>query len=122
MGRAIHPLKLPASVKAPAACFAEEDGVSLNQWTAAVVAQKVGTVETAAEFCRRRGEGAQPGDLRAVLGRIPDRRDSRWLPSPRKRQAAYWTLDTTHVGPRAASQSLKITLAASATQWFRSAR
>jgi len=30
-------------------------------------------VETAAEFFRRRAEGARPGDLSAVLARVPDR-------------------------------------------------
>ncbi len=73
MSKATYPLKLPASVKAAAARLAKEDGVSLNQWIAAAVAQKVGAVETAAEFFRRRAEGAKPGDLRAVLARAPDR-------------------------------------------------
>jgi hypothetical protein len=73
LSKATYPLKLPASVKAAAARLAREDGVSLNQWIAAAVAQKVGAVETAAEFFRRRAEGAKPGDLRAVLARVPDR-------------------------------------------------
>ena len=73
MSKAAYPLKLPASIKAAAARLAKEDGVSLNQWIAAAVAQKVGAVETAAEFFRRRGEGAKPGDLRSVLARVPDR-------------------------------------------------
>lgn len=73
MSKATYPLKLPASVKAAAARLAKEDGVSLNQWIATAVAQKVGAVETAAEFFRRRGEGAKPGDLRAILACVPDR-------------------------------------------------
>jgi hypothetical protein len=73
MSKATYPLKLPASIKAAAARLAREDGVSLNQWIAAAVAQKVGAVETAAEFFRRRGEGAKPGDLGAILARVPDR-------------------------------------------------
>jgi len=73
MSKATYPLKLPASIKTAAARLAKEDGVSLNQWIAAAVAQKVGAVETAAEFFRRRGEGAKPGDLRAILARVPDR-------------------------------------------------
>ncbi len=72
MSKATYPLKLPASIKAAAARLAREDGVSLNQWIAAAVAQKVGAVETAAEFFQRRGEGAKPGDLRAILARVPD--------------------------------------------------
>ena len=73
MSRATYPLKLPASVKAAAARLAKEDGVSLNQWIAAAVAQKVGAVETAAEFFRRRTGGARPDDLHAILALAPDR-------------------------------------------------
>ena len=73
MSKATYPLKLPASIKAAAARLAHEDGVSLNQWIASAVAQKVGAVETAAEFFRRRGEGAEPGTLRAILAHVPDR-------------------------------------------------
>ena len=72
MSRA-YPLKLPDSIKAAATRLAREDGVSLNQWITAAVAQKVGAVETAAEFFKQRGQGATPGDLRAILARIPDR-------------------------------------------------
>ncbi len=73
MSKATYPLKLPASIKAAATRLAREDGVSLNQWIAAAVAQKVGAVETAAEFFQQRGKGAKPGDLPAVLARVPDR-------------------------------------------------
>jgi hypothetical protein len=47
--------------------------VSLNQWIASAMAQKVDAVKTAAEFFRRRAEGARPGDLGAILARVPDR-------------------------------------------------
>lgn len=72
MSKATYPLKLPASIKAAAARLAREDGVSLNQWIAAAVAQKVGAVETAAEFFARRGRSANPSDLRSILTRAPD--------------------------------------------------
>ena len=49
MSKATYPLKLPTSIKRAAARLAKEDGVSLNQWIATAVAQKVGAVETAAE-------------------------------------------------------------------------
>jgi HicB family len=39
------PLKLPNSIKKAAQRLAKEDGVSLNQWIAAAVAEKVGVVE-----------------------------------------------------------------------------
>ncbi len=73
MSKATYPLKLPASVKAAAARLAKEDGVSLNQWIASAVAQKVGAIETAAEFFRRRAGDAKPEDLRAILALVPDR-------------------------------------------------
>ena len=73
MSKATDPLKLPASVEAAAARLAREDGVSLNQWIAAAVAQKVGAVQTATEFFRRRAGNARPEDLHALLCLAPDR-------------------------------------------------
>lgn len=72
MSKATYPLKLPASVKEAAARLAREDGVSLNQWIAAAVAEKVGAVETAATFLRRRAAGATGEGLHAILARVPD--------------------------------------------------
>jgi hypothetical protein len=72
MSNATYPLKLPASIKAAAARLAKEDGVSLNQWIATAVAQKVGVVETAAAFFQRRAGGAVPDDLKRVMGKVPD--------------------------------------------------
>jgi hypothetical protein len=54
MSKATYPLKLPLSIKKAAQRLAKEDGVSLNQWIAAAVAEKVGVVETAAAFFRQR--------------------------------------------------------------------
>ena len=72
MSRATYPLKLPASLKAAAARLAKEDGVSLNQWIVAAVAQKIGAVETAADFFKRRAGDARPEDLRLFLAGAPD--------------------------------------------------
>ena len=47
MSKATYPLKLPLSIKKAARRLAKEDGVSLNQWIAVAVAEKVGVVETA---------------------------------------------------------------------------
>ena len=69
MTRASYPLKLPASVKAAAARLAKEDGVSLNQWIAVAIAQKIGVVETAADFLQRRAGKARPEDMLAFLDR-----------------------------------------------------
>ena len=41
--------------------LAKEDGVSLNQWIAAAVAEKVGVVETAADFFKKRAGKGHPG-------------------------------------------------------------
>jgi len=70
--RSSYPLKLPASVKEAAAQLAKEDGVSLNQWIAAAVAEKVGVVRTAAAFLERRAAGASSEELRAFLLSAPD--------------------------------------------------
>jgi hypothetical protein len=66
-----YPLKMAASLKKAAARLAAEDGVSLNHWINMAVAQKVSAVETAEAMRRRFGEG-EAGDLRAVLGKVPD--------------------------------------------------
>jgi hypothetical protein len=67
-----YPLKLPASIRDAAARLAKQDGVSLNQWIASAVAQKIGAVETAAFFADR-AQGATADGLLAVLAQVPDR-------------------------------------------------
>ncbi|WP_374412361.1 toxin-antitoxin system HicB family antitoxin [Novosphingobium colocasiae] len=69
MSKASYPLKLPTSVKEAAARLAKEDGVSLNQWIAVAIAQKIGVVETASDFLRARAGKARPGDMLALLDR-----------------------------------------------------
>ena len=71
MSKVAYPLKLPTSIKNAAAKLAKGDGVSLNQWIASAVAEKVGTVETAAEFFKRRAGKAKPRDLLWFLDRAP---------------------------------------------------
>lgn len=73
MSRIGYPLKLPRSVKEAAARLAREDGVSLNQWIATAVAEKIGAVEATAEFQRRRATGATAIDLLRALAGAPDR-------------------------------------------------
>ncbi len=46
--------------------------MSLNQWIASAVGQKVGAVETASEFLRKRAGDAKPEDLLAFLAAAPD--------------------------------------------------
>ncbi len=67
-----YPLHLPESLKASAMRLAEQDGVSLNQWIVAAVAQKIGAVESADGFLKDRA-GARPGGLLSLLDNAPDR-------------------------------------------------
>jgi hypothetical protein len=72
MSKGSYPLKLPQSIKRAAERLAKEDGVSLNQWISVAVAQKVGSVETAAEFLRRRAGNARVEDIKRFMAEIPD--------------------------------------------------
>lgn len=67
-----YPLQLPQSLKETAARLAHEDGVSLNQWIVSAVAQKVGAVQTADDFLKRRAGKAGRGDLTRLLDKAPD--------------------------------------------------
>ena len=71
MSRATYPLKLPVSIKKAAQRLAKEDGVSLNQWIAVAVAEKVGVVETAAEFFKKRAGKATGAGLMKYLRNAP---------------------------------------------------
>ncbi|HEX4065176.1 MAG TPA: hypothetical protein VHZ09_04065 [Acidobacteriaceae bacterium] len=77
MNRSAYPLKLPISIKRAAERLAKEDGVSLNQWIAVAVAQKVGVIETAQEFFARRREKGDPQQLLKILQKAPKRARSR---------------------------------------------
>ena len=72
MSKAAYPLKLPLSVKKAAQRLAAEDGVSLNQWIAVDVAEKIGVVETAAEFFKKRAGKATGAGLIKFLRHAPD--------------------------------------------------
>ena len=67
MSKSTYLLKLPTSVKTAAARLAKAEGVSLNQFIAAAVAEKVGVMETAREFLKRRAGDAKPKDLLKYL-------------------------------------------------------
>jgi hypothetical protein len=72
VSKSAYPLKMPNSVKAAAARLAKADGVSLNQFIAVAVAEKVGAIETASEFLRRRAGKAKPADLLRFLRGAPN--------------------------------------------------
>jgi hypothetical protein len=71
MSKATYPLKLPLSIKEAAQRLAKEDGVSLNQWIAVPVAEKVGVVEPAAEFLKKRAGRATGEGLMKFLRTAP---------------------------------------------------
>lgn len=71
MSKATYPLKLPLSIKKAAQRLAKEDGVSLNQWIAAAVAEKVGVVETATDFFKKRAVKATGAGLMKFLRTAP---------------------------------------------------
>ncbi len=71
MSKATYPLKLPLSVKQAAQRLAKEDGVSLNQWIASAVAEKVGVMETAADFFKKRAGHATGAGLMKFLRKAP---------------------------------------------------
>jgi hypothetical protein len=80
MSKATYPLKLPLFIKKAAQRLAKEDGVSLNQWIAVAVAEKVGVVETAAEFFKKRagkatGEGLMKF-IRSAPKTVPEPEDT----------------------------------------------
>lgn len=56
-----YPLRLPKSVKAAAEKLAREEGISMNQFVATAVAEKLAAMQTASFFAERR----QRADLAA---------------------------------------------------------
>ncbi|HUA97332.1 MAG TPA: hypothetical protein VMA34_03325 [Terracidiphilus sp.] len=73
MNRSSYAVKLPPSLGSAARKLADEDGVSLDQWVSIAVAQKIGSIESAEEFFKRRGQGANQVDFLEILRNAPDR-------------------------------------------------
>lgn len=71
MSKSAYPLKLPTSVKTAATQLAKADGVSLNQFIAAAVAEKVGSMRSAETFLVERAGRAKPRDLLRYLRKAP---------------------------------------------------
>ncbi len=72
MNKSSYPLKLPISIKQAAQHLAKQDGVSLNQWISVAIAEKIGVVETAALFLKRKAGESKPEDLNYFLDKAPD--------------------------------------------------
>ena len=62
---------MPLSVRTAAARLAKADSVSLNQFIAAAVGEKIGTIETADAFLKLRAAKAKPADLMRFLTSAP---------------------------------------------------
>jgi hypothetical protein len=58
-------------VRSSAAELAASDGVSLNQFIAAAVAEKVGSLRAADNFLRERAGSTKPKDMLKYLRRAP---------------------------------------------------
>ena len=71
MSNARFPLKLPMSIKKAAQRLAKEDGVSLSRWIAVAVAGKVGVIETASDFFKKRAGKASGEGLMKYLRTAP---------------------------------------------------
>ena len=63
-----YPLRLPRSVKAAVEKLAKEEGVSLNQFVATAVAEKLSAMRTEAFFAERAGR-SDPDAFRRILTR-----------------------------------------------------
>lgn len=64
-------LNLPQSLKKAAEDFADKDGVSLNQYVALALAEKIGA-RGAAEFFAERGKGGSAARAITFLERRPE--------------------------------------------------
>jgi len=62
---------LPESIVKRAEELAQEDGVSLDIWVTSALVQKIGSVESAAEFFRNRSARASKG-LEHYLNLVPN--------------------------------------------------
>ncbi len=71
MSKRTYPLKLPNSVKNATAELAKLDGVSLNQFIAATVAEKVGALQTARMILREKAGASKPRDMLKYLRQAP---------------------------------------------------
>jgi hypothetical protein len=68
MTQTTYPLRLPASVKAAAEKLAREEGISMNQFVATAVAEKLAAMKTAEFFAAKRNN-ADLSALRRMLKR-----------------------------------------------------
>lgn len=63
-----YPLRLPRSIKAAAENLARAEGISMNQFIATAVAEKLSALSTA-DFFVQRAQRAKPDTLDKILNR-----------------------------------------------------
>ncbi len=63
---ATYPLRLPRSIKAAVEKLAQSEGISMNQFVATAVAEKLAVLNTAAYFAERRGRADLPAFKRLL--------------------------------------------------------
>jgi hypothetical protein len=70
-----YPLRLPRSVKAAVEKLAREEGISMNQFVATAVAEKLAAMNTVAFFTERRERADLPAFLKILRrqGGMPPR-------------------------------------------------
>ena len=76
-------LRLPNSIHKQLKIYAEEDGISMNQFIATAVAEKLASLATM-EYLEQRARRGSKDKFNAVLSRVPDvepEEDDR-LPAP----------------------------------------
>ncbi len=66
--KSTYPLRLPRSIKAAVEKIAKEEGISLNQFVATAVAEKLSAMNTAAFFAER-AQRADMKEFRRILTR-----------------------------------------------------
>ncbi len=64
-------LRLPNSIHKQLKQFAEQDGVSMNQFIATAVAEKLASLATI-EYLEQRARRGDPDKFKAVLAKAPD--------------------------------------------------
>ncbi len=64
-----YPLRLPRSVKAAVEKLAKEEGISMNQFVATAVAEKLAVLNTLAFFCRAAQAGRDMTAFQRVMQR-----------------------------------------------------
>ena len=64
-------LRLPVSVHKQVVTYAEQDGVSINQFIATAVAEKLASLATV-EYLEQRAQNGSRDKFNAVLSKVPD--------------------------------------------------